>query len=613
MIKKRISLFLSIVLSVVIHSLSAQSISFYKYHSPAEVQEILKTLQKNHPNKARLHTLASSPGGEPVTVIEIGSKLENVPALFVGANFEGNVPPTTEGALRLAQMLFDSAEYTTNKKWYILPLPNPDAAKGFFAEIKYNRSVNDFDINNDVDEASGEDGYDDLNGDGFITKMRVKDLEGQYIASKEDPRIMVKADVQKGERGEFKIYSEGLDNDNDGKYNEDGEGGINTGIAFPHLFPIWNKKAGLWPGQTPEVYGILRFIYDRPEISMVYTLGSSNFCLQPPKNNRKGDANLDKLKFPSRYAKIFNVDENQTFTMDEVIEIMKQKVPAAMDVTPAMVAGMFDLGVAVNPMKEDLDFYKHFSEEYKKYLKNNNFSLNNLAPEPAKDGSFELWAYYHLGLPSFSMRLFSVADIGKEKEGEQSQEKQKKTSEEKDDELSNKDKALLAWSEKEWDGKGFVEWQEYEHPGLGKVEIGGYVPYLETTPKPEHLDSLLNIQLPWLLRLSGSMPEIVLAEEKITALGSGVYKLELYLENRGFLPYPIAMGQRNNQPAPVVIVLDGEIELLEGIRRQPLGNLGGNQVKKLEWLLKAGKNTPVSVTVESAMFGNKVKQIKIGS
>ena len=614
MIKKRIQLLLFILSALLVYSVSAQNISFEQYHKPIEVQQMLEKLQNNYPGKTKLHTIATSPGGEPVTVLEIGSNLKNAPAFFIGANFEGNIPLATEGALRLAEMLLDSVEYTKDKKWYILAQPNPDAAKGFFADVKYNRTVNDIDINNDVDEASGEDGYEDLNGDGFITQMRVKDLEGEYIASDKDPRILVKADEQKGQRGEYKLYSEGLDNDGDGEFNEDGEGGINPGIGFPHLFPKWNKEAGLWPGQTPEVYGILRFIYDRPEIAMVYTLGNSNFCLQPPKGERKGDANLEKLKFPARYARIFNADENQTYTMDEVIEIVKQKVPAGMDVTPAMVAGMFDLGAAVNPMKEDLEFYKYFSKEYKEYLKKHNFSPDKMNPEPAKDGSFELWSYYHLGLPSFSMSLFSVPEIEEEKSGEKSDDKKNKSSlEEKVDELSSKDKALLDWSEKEWDGEGFMEWQEYDHPTLGKIEIGGYIPYLETTPKTEHIDSLLNTQLPWLLRLSRSLPEISLAEEKITALGTGIYKLELFIENTGYLPYPIAMGQRNNQPAPVVVVLEGEMELLEGIQRQPLGYIGGNQVKKLEWLLKADKNTPVTVTVESAMFGNKLKQIKIGS
>jgi len=641
--------------------------SFDKYHTNSEVQQMLAKLQSGNPSAIKIHDIASSPGGEPVQVLEIGANLKNVPAIFVGANFEGNVPLSTEGALYFAKMVLDSAQYTKNLKWYILPNPNPDAAKGYFAKAKYERVVNDFAINNDADEATNEDGFDDLNGDGFITQMRLKDPEGKMISSKADPRIMVAADASKGERGEYKMYFEGIDNDGDGQYNEDGEGGINVGIGFPHLFPRDKKEAGLWSGQTPEVYNLMRFIYDRPEIVMVYTLGSSDFCAAPPKGGRKGGANLQSIKIPARYARMFDIDPNQTFTMDEVIEMVKSRVPAGMEVTPSMVAGMLGLGAAVNPLEDDLKFYTKFSEDYKKYLESKKFNTERLSAPGDKDGSFELWACYHLGVPSFSMNLFTVPKVKEEKKenGEtvSLEDVEKMSAEEftalgeekidtflkannapdrftasgvlemmksgrftpkqmaamlksapkkeKDGELSEKDKALLAYTDKALEGKGFIPWQKYNHPKLGEVEIGGYIPYLESTPKPEMIDSLLGTQLPWLLQLTTKLPQIGIASEKITVMGGNVYKVELYIENKGYLPYPIAMGQRNNQPAPVIVVLDGEMQILEGIKRTPLGAINGNSVKKLTWIVQTDKKI-INAKIESAVFGPAEKQIKIG-
>ena len=167
---------------------------------------------------------------------------------------------------------------------------------------------------------------------------------------------MKMADKKEGERGEYKVLTEGIDNDKDGKYNEDGIGGINVGIGFPHLFPYENKEAGLYSGQTPEVYGIMRFISDRPEIAMVYTLGTSNFCLVPPKGGRKGDANLDRIKIPRRYATMLNADANKTYTMDEAIELFKTVLPDGTDVTSALVASYLSLGPALNPLEDDLVF-----------------------------------------------------------------------------------------------------------------------------------------------------------------------------------------------------------------------------------------------------------------
>ncbi len=666
---KKMSQFLLLALLIfsVCQATAQSEFSFDKYHTNAEIQQFLKKLKQNKSTVA-LHEIATSPGNEPVTIIEIGKDLKDGPAIFVGANFEGNVPLATEGALYFTQMLLDSASYTKNIKWYILAQPNPDAAKDFFADVKIGESVNAFQINNDVDDAVNEDGPDDLNGDGLITKMRVKDLEGNYIVSKKDARIMDRSDAKKAERGVYKMYDEGIDNDGDGQYNEDGIGGINVGIAFPHLFPRSNKDAGLWSGQTPEVYNILRFIYDRPNITMVYTLGSSNFCLVPPKGGRKGDANMQSIKIPGRYARMLNADPAKTYSMDEVMELVKAIVPAGMEVTPSMIAGMLGLGAAVNPLDDDLKFYTKFSEDYKKYLEAKKFNTETLPPTPAKDGSFELWAYYHLGVPSFSMNLFSVPKVKEEKKKEENaismDEVEKMSAEdfvalgeekidtflkannapdrfsakgiiemmnsgkftpkqmagmmknmpkpEKADELSEKDKALLAWSEKEWDGLGFVNWEKYKHPTLGEVEIGGYVPYLETTPKPEKIDSMLQVQLPWLLQLSKNIPAISIADSKVTDLGAGIYKLEIYIENKGYLPYPISIGQRNEHPAPVVILLEGQISFLEGIQRTPLGTIGGNQVKKLTWMIKADNKPTIDAKIESAVFGTSVKQIKIG-
>ncbi len=669
MIKKKVFYAAVVMLLFSCGNLFAQSVySDTHYHNGQQIQQALKDMHQEHQVNTRLYSIATSPGGEPVSVFEIGSNLQDVPAIFVGANFEGNVPLATEGALKLIEMLLDSTHYTSALKWYILPQPNPDAANNFFSDVKYDRTVNDFEINNDADEALNEDGYEDLNGDGFITQMRVKSFSGTHVTSPADPRVMLPADAATGERGAYKIYSEGIDNDNDGQYNEDGEGGINTGISFPHLFPETNKEAGLWPGQSPEVYGILQFVYEHPEIAMVYTLGRSDFCISPPKGGRKGDPDLNRIKLPGRYARMLNADENQSYTLDEVVEMVKAWLPEGRDVTPQRVAGMLNLGEAVNPLEEDLKFYAEFSEGYKKYLESRNVSTNVLPPEPARDGSFELWAYYHLGVPSFSMNLFSVPLQETEKsedEGLPSADElvkmnasefiamgEKKVDAllkaynatqdysadkvldrmkagkltpeqlmgqlkeislpEQANEWNEKQKVLLAWSDEELNGKGFIEWQSFKHPSLGEVEIGGFIPYLETTPEGKDADSLLSIKLPWLLQLTKKMPEITISGEELVEKGSGIYKLDLYIENKGQLPWPIAMGQRNDQPAPIVLVLEGDAELLEGLKRTPIPYIGANQVKKLSWLIKTGKKEVITAKLESAVFPDQVKQIKTG-
>jgi hypothetical protein len=53
---------------------------------------------------------------------------------------------------------------------------------------------------------------DDLDGDGNITQMRIKDPNGEYKADPKDPRILVR--IEPGEKGEYTLLgSEGIDND----------------------------------------------------------------------------------------------------------------------------------------------------------------------------------------------------------------------------------------------------------------------------------------------------------------------------------------------------------------------------------------------------------------
>ena len=87
-----------------------------------------------------------------------------------------------------------------------------------------------------------EDGYEDLNKDGLITLMRIKDPAGRFIESDEDERIMVEADISKGQSGNYLVYSEGIDNDKDGSFNEDGPGGVDFNRNFTFNYESFGLK-----------------------------------------------------------------------------------------------------------------------------------------------------------------------------------------------------------------------------------------------------------------------------------------------------------------------------------------------------------------------------------
>ncbi len=670
----RLLLFSGVIWIVLPFLLNAQNVSlkYDKYLSPKDLNTAIAGLNKKFSKRSQLISLSRTPGNNELKLLEIGpeagSDKKTIPAVLVVANMEGTVPISSMGALYLADLLLNSEEVQDSLTWYILVCGNPDALDHYFTKAYPVDPRNAKPHNDDMDEEVDEDGYNDLDNNGIITQMRVKDPEGKWIPLEKDPRMLRKADPVKGERGIYKLYQEGLDDDGDGKYNEDGAGGVNVGINFPHLFEPFTATGGLWPGCTEESFNLMKFVYEHPEIAMTFTYGSTNFCMVPPKGGRKAGADLNRIKIPERMASMFNADPDKTYTMKEVMELAKAVVPPGMEVTESMIASFLGLGAVVNPLSDDLKFYKELSEKYKDYLKKKGMTEERLEPAKAKDGSFELWSYYHLGIPTFKMDFWTLPKVKEKKEkgsGITTEELEKMTSEEfialGEDKISvflkesgaparfkaenvikmveegkmtpkqmagmlknkpkQKDskegdpklKALLAFSDSYLDGKGFVNWTPYKHPELGEVEIGGAVPYTDNTPPVAMVDSLLSAQVPWIFDIAKKLPKLKILKTETIAKGSGVYELNIWIENVSYLPFPTAMGKRNKQPAPAIIILEGDkLNILSGKKRTPVSDLSGMQTKKLNWLIMVDKKSQLDIKLSVPNAWGDQKQIKVG-
>jgi len=600
-----------------------------QYHAPSEILQKITDLQKANKNVSKLHLLGYSSSGQAVQLIEIGqetaSDKKTLPAIFVAANFEGTNPLASEASIFLIRDLLKKPEKFQNLTWYILPTGNPEGAEHFFSTPKMVDSRNFRPFNDDMDDQTDEDPCEDLNGDGYISQMRVKDPAGTMVIDSTDERRMRAAKSSKGEIGIYKIYTEGIDNDGDGKYNEDGKGGTNNGISFPHLFKYHGSESGLWPGQEGEVFGVLKFMTDHPEIALVMTYGSSNFCMMPPKSGRKGETSMKSLKIPKSFASMLNADPNKRYSMEEVKDMVKLVVPPGMEVDDAMIADMLGLGAAVNPLPKDLKIYTSYSGKYKKFLKEKGYSTDRLDPKPAKNGSFELWAYYQLGLPSFSQDFWGVpifkpekpdsaATAGKKmpskpsKPSMASMMKGKKSSKKPDAE-----KTFLAYNDSILNGKGFVNWTSYNHPQLGEVEIGGRVPYADIVPQANEIEAALQAQVPWIYELSKGIPELVLEAQKIKAIGDGIYQIEVWISNKGKFHFPLAIGSRNNVPAPAIVTLSAkDIDFLRGRERTPLGSIEAGQKQKLSWLIRTTKSDEVKLTIQAVNARGSETNIKLG-
>ncbi|HOT17874.1 MAG TPA: M14 family zinc carboxypeptidase [Bacteroidales bacterium] len=584
-----------------------------KYSDPAAVNRSIEQLRQANPSLVKVHKFAVTPGGREMLMIEIGKSGTSVPAVLVGANFSGLTPLATEAAMSLASRVVSDASLNGKLTWYILPIGNPDAYARFFTRPLWSDPGNGRPFNDDTDDQTDEDGYNDLDGNGIITRMRVKAHDGTWVPVEGEPRLMRKADAAKGERGIYKLYTEGIDDDGDGQYNEDVPGGTNINNNFPHLFKKFGRRSGLYPGSEPESEAMLRFAFSHPEIAMVIAFGQTNYLLSPPKGGRKGSIDTGSIRIPREMGASLGIDVSRTYTLAEVIELVQPMLPPGMTADESMIASFLGLGEVVNPMPDDMIFYNEISSDYKEYLKKKGITAERLDPAQPEEGSFELWAYYHLGVPVFTIDFWGLPKPKEEKKENQGDEKKNDTVKADQQKGDPKEVAQLAFSDKWLDGRGFTPWKSYKHPTLGEVEIGGFTPFSDNTPPESMIDSLLDLQLPYIPELVKRLPRLAIAEVKTTEKGGGVYQLEAWVTNEGYLSFPIAMGKRNKVPAPAILTLEGDrIEILSGKKRTPIGEVGGMKSVKYVWLVRSPKKETLTLRLESKQAGNDSKTTNIG-
>ena len=160
-------------------------------------------------------------------------------AFFEGGRHSGEIT-SSESAFYLAWYLIENygkdaavSALLDKKAVYIKPLNNPDGSDMYRLTAQANRSsVRPVDNDNDglTDEGPGED----LDGDGYSRQMRrfVGAGKGNAVLDSLDKSGRLLRGVQQG-RGDYMLYSEGIDNDGDGRYNEDGIGGLDLHRNYP--------------------------------------------------------------------------------------------------------------------------------------------------------------------------------------------------------------------------------------------------------------------------------------------------------------------------------------------------------------------------------------------
>lgn len=280
--RKRLTAFLCGLLPL----LAAQAQTDYSNYQQQTSR--IQALAKQYPQLATVKALARTNGNKDIWMLTIGTgNTASKPAIAVVGGVEGNHLLGTELAIGFAENLLqgsntDSIKTLLNKTtFYVFPNMSPDATEQYFAKLKYERQGNATTTDDDRDGKDNEDDYEDLDGNGKITWIRVESPLGDYKLHPDDPRVLIKADASKGEKGKYLLYTEGIDNDKDNQFNEDGEGGVWFNRNFTYKHPSFTQGAGEFPVSEKENRALADQLFDLFNVYAVISFSSQNNLSTP--------------------------------------------------------------------------------------------------------------------------------------------------------------------------------------------------------------------------------------------------------------------------------------------------------------------------------------------
>jgi len=609
---------------------TAEAQDLTKYHNYAELSAMLQTLANVHKTLVKRESLGKTLEKRDIWMLQIaapgGVPAAERPGVLVAANFEGDHVYGSELALFIADYLVKNYASNASVKqrldayiYYVVPRVNPDGAESMWAPVKWARRTNARPFDDDNDGRIDEDGPDDLNKDGVITVMRVKTPGGDYIIDPEEPRLMRRADPKKGEKGEYALFWEGIDNDGDGFINEDGPGGVNINRNFMHEYPFYKPEAGRYMVSEPETRAMLEFMVKHRNVAAILTFGENDNLVAAPTaaGTPAAARGIDLETFAG--ASIAGANKTGMFTAAAsfafgrggrgsggemmISEEMLQAIMAAGG-GPFMMGGggggqrgqqaaqqpagaraqMPGRTAATTYNASDVDYFRTISAKYIE-LTGIRQTLLNTKPE----GAFFSYGYFQFGVPSFSTPGWGLAEAQRGAGmpgmgamgagGGQGQMAQMAAGQRGGGGGATGQRAAgsgfafggaaaAAGSPDvqgidrqllQWMDKekvdGFAAWTKVKHPELGEVEVGGFKPYAFINPPPAKIAELGKSHAEFALYLPTLFPVVKIAKLEAAAQGGGLYRVKAEIENAGFLPTALTHAVTARSVKPAVVQL----------------------------------------------------------
>jgi murein tripeptide amidase MpaA len=556
------------------------------YFTNEELEAQIQRWAEAYPRLLQVNEIGKSHEGRPLWLLTLTNQdsglAEEKPGIWIDANIHALELAGTTTALRIAEQLlegFEEDERATRllntSVYYILPRVNPDGASRALAEHpQYLRSgVRPYPF------MEREEGLhvQDVDGDGRILMMRIPDPTGDWKVSSLDARLMEKRAPHEYGGQYYRVFREGLLEEYDGYIIKTAR--PYQGLDFNRNFPYnWRPEgdqmgSGPYPASEPEIRTMVDFISQRPNINLALTYHTFSAAILRPFSTRPDDD--------------MEVEDLWTFQM------------------------MGDLGTEITGYRSASVFH--------------DFRYH---PKEVITGAFDDWVFDHFGIYSFTIELWDLPT--------EAGIKDRKWMEWFRSHPHEEDLKILQWIDNHAPPGSYVAWYPYDHPQLGKVELGGWnTLYTWINPPIDRMGAEAERNVPYALALGDLLPHLSIHTLELSPLesegsSSGAYSLRLVVENSGFLPtYTSSQGKNRSAARPVRIELDlpeGTV-LTSGRRRVEVGHLEGRSNKhtisplwaesstdnraRLDWTISGPKGARVTIKVLSDRAGSITRQIEL--
>jgi murein tripeptide amidase MpaA len=554
---------------------------FKRYFTNEELEEILKAWVKEHSQIVDLSQLGESYEKRPVWLMTITNKEtgedKNKPAMWIDGNIHATeIAGTTTCLFILNHFLtnYGKDPAVTNLvdgcTFYIAPRLNPDgAALAMAATPRYIRSGVRAYPYEEKEEGLHEE---DIDGDGRILQMRIPDPSGDWKISSLDPRLMEKRQPDETEGTFYRLLDEGIIKDWDGYIIKAAR--PFQGLDFNRNFPYeWKPEgeqtgSGPYPASEPEINSVVDFISRHPNINAAITYHTFSGVILRPFSNRPDD----------------EMETEDLWVFQLLGEIGTEK-------TGYRAVSTFH------------DFKYH--------------------PKKVTVGAFDDWIYDQLGVFSFTIELWDLPTAAGIEDRKFIEWFRKHPHED--------DLKILKWVEGNVEASYYHDWRSYEHPQLGKVEIGGWdLMYSWINPPPGLMEKEAARNLPFVLSIGKMLPRLEIHTLEVDSLGEDSYSINLVVDNNGFLPsFTSQQGKKKSavRPVRVEIEIPEEVKIKSGRRVIELGHLEGRSNKmdmtslfgmnstdhrgRAEWVVKGPPGSAIRIKIHGERAGKLAREIKL--